>query len=141
MKFYLKDYNNKIHKIEYSSRDALLERVTCIGKALKEKYREKALYDEAAKSISNRILNMSEKHANSVNMDMAVKEAENIQAIRYDIIEQINDIRYLTSDINPEQELSIYNFIGIGYRFELPEIYEENVEEMGALIESMTGSL
>ena len=141
MKFYLKDYRNKIHKISFSSRDELRTQLSAIGDELKQLYREKSLYDETLKSIRNRLMNIEDNDANQWKIESMIRDAEHADAIKYDIMSMIDQKHLLVSDINPEEKLSVKNFLGTGYRFELPEIYEENLEEMGALIETMIGSL
>ncbi len=137
MKYYLKDWRQRIHKIEYSSREKLRTDLTDVALKLRDLYREKLLNDEVRKSIVNRLMNMSDKDANSVHTDSIITEAEHIQAIMDELYVKINNNKMLVSDIDSTQKIDVSSFLGTGYSFKLPEIYEENIDELCGLIDSI----
>lgn len=137
MKYYLKDWRQRIHKIEYSSREKLRTDLTDVAHKLRDLYREKLLNDEVRKSIVNRLMNMSDKDANSVHTDSMITEAEHIQAIMDELYVKINNNKMLVSDIDSTQKIDVSSFLGTGYSFKLPEIYEENIDELCGLIDSI----
>lgn len=137
MKYYLKDWRQRIHKIEYSSRERLRTDLTDVALKLRDLYREKLLNDEVRKSIVNRLMNMSDKDANSVHTDSIITEAEHIQAIMDELYVKINNNKMLVSDIDSAQKIDVSSFLGTGYSFKLPEIYEENIDELRGLIDSI----
>lgn len=137
MKYYLKDWRQRIHKIEYSSREKLRTDLTDVALKLRDLYREKLLNDEVRKSIVNRLMNMSDKDANSVHTDSMITEAEHIQAIMDELYVKINNNKMLVSDIDSTQKIDVSSFLGTGYSFKLPEIYEENIDELCGLIDSI----
>lgn len=137
MKYYLKDWRQRIHKIEYSSREKLRTDLTDVALKLRDLYREKLLNDEVRKSIVNRLMNMSDKDANNVHTDSMITEAEHIQAIMDELYVKINNNKMLVSDIDSAQKIDVSSFLGTGYSFKLPEIYEENIDELRGLIDSI----
>lgn len=137
MKYYLKDWRQRIHNIEYSSREKLRTDLTDVALKLRDLYREKLLNDEVRKSIVNRLMNMSDKDANSVHTDSMITEAEHIQAIMDELYVKINNNKMLVSDIDSTQKIDVSSFLGTGYSFKLPEIYEENIDELCGLIDSI----
>ena len=133
MIYIIKDWREHLHKIEYSSRESLLKDITNIAKQLQQKYRDKSVLDEELKGILKRLERLDE---DSPVLDELIDKAESIQAARDVLLASTNDVCYILGD-NLEDKLNVKEFLGVGYRIHIPEIYEENFEEYRALLYSM----
>lgn len=133
MNFILKDARGRLYKISYSSREALMTDIKNALAGLQQKYRQKRSVNKQIQALIDQVYRIRE---GDPKLDSLVDQLEKLEEIKSKLLKDIQNTHFILGE-NLEDRLYLNNFLGIADTIELPEIYEDNCEELRTLVFSM----